>query len=143
LEEIIMSEKHHSEEIPNPYSEDTQLDVKFDELALAVAKRLRGFFAKALLAFAVLGLTSALSLFGFGITLSEQHENARLIQHQRYEAIFENCVDQNERHDRAIAKAELLLPERAQPTVTLIVDELLPYVDDCVTFARKRVKGKT
>lgn len=99
-----------------------------------VEKRLGRFFFKALIAFAIIGMSSAGSLFGFTVVLKE-------IQTQRYDTIVMNCEQQNDRHDKTIARAKELLPERVQEAVILIVNELQPYVEDCEAFARKRVKG--
>ena len=53
-------------------------------------KQLQGFFKKALVAFAVIGVTCFISLLGFGLVLRE-------IQQER----FDSCTAQVTRHDAA------------------------------------------
>lgn len=139
-----MDDQNDSEKVPS-YRPDNiydDVDLKFEELALAEAKRLRGFFIKALFAFAVLGMTSAGALLGFGIVLNKQRETSRIIQKQRYNSIYENCIQQNYRHSNTVKKAKRILPVDSQKAVILLVNELQPYVDNCVMQAKNRVQGK-
>lgn len=121
--------------------DETNLQTKFDELALATAKRIREFFVKALMAIAIIGLSSAIALFGFGIVLRELNSTDNQIQNQRFNTLYDICVDQNERHNKAIGEAKKILPMRAHDTVFRLVDQLVPYIEDCFEYTRDRVKG--
>lgn len=139
-----MSDQDYSGDIHPPYRRKNgfkELEEMIENHMDAVTTRLRGFFSKALFGFAVLGLTSAFALFGFGLTLSQQGETSDKIQQQRYDTVYDNCRDQNRRHNRAIAKARKILPSEAQQTVKILVDELQPYNDNCGKLAASRVKG--
>lgn len=117
------------------------LEKKLQTHSEHVEKRLSRFFFKALLAFALIGITSAGSLLGFGIVLDQSANTSAEIQNQRFDNIYQNCIQQNTRHDRAITRANMILPKQAQKVVSLLVDELQPYVADCKGFAATRVKG--
>lgn len=118
-----------------------ELEKRLEDHAISIEKRLARLIAKALLGFAVIGITSAGALLGFGVVLKEQNRTSSEIQTQRYEASFQTCLAQNERHDAAIKKAKVILPKQAQQTVILLVNELQPFVEDCDKQARTRVKG--
>lgn len=110
------------------------LEQSLADHAESLEDRLSGFFTKALIVFAILGMTSAGSLFGFGIVL-------KVIQNQRYEASFQNCQQQNLRHDNAVAKAKRVFPEETQAGVIEVLDALQPFIRNCDKQARNRVKG--
>lgn len=57
-----------------------------------IEDRLHAFFLKALIAFAVIGLTSAIALFGFGYTINQLRDT-------RQDFTRTTCVSQNEKHD--------------------------------------------
>lgn len=118
-----------------------ELEKKLNDHTTEIEHRLERFFIKALAAFAVLGITSAGSLLGFGIVLQEQKKVDARIQEQRFDAFKLNCEQQNTRHDRAIIRAENLLPPPGRRTVVLLVNELQPYTKSCVDYAKARVKG--
>lgn len=132
----------HTALIQHELEQHTELiEIQIDEHELAVHERLRRFFSRALGAFAVLGVTSTIGLLGFGILL-------RQIQHQRYDVQYQICTQQNERHDKTIAKLiELTPPTKEAQTRTkgtiLLIDALQPYVSDCAKQARTRVEGNT
>lgn len=111
----------------------SELDSQKD-LETKLEIRLHRFFFRALIAFAVIGMTSAGSLLGFNFVLHE-------IQRQRQETIEQNCIQQNIRHDNAILRAKEVLPKQAQGTVIILVNELQPYVMDCKSFSVRRVRG--
>lgn len=139
-----MSEKEITGDVHPPYRRKNgykELEQKLEEHATYLEDRLRRFFTKALYAFAVLGVTSAGALLGFGVVLDQQGDVSNDIQIQRYEAIYENCIQQNQRHDNAVAKAEGILPKESREVVILLVNELQPYVEDCEKQARSRVQG--
>lgn len=115
-------------------------------------QRLRSFFAKCLAIFAVLGVTNAVALLGFGIVLGKESNLTDKIQRQRYDALLTSCVetnqrstDVNDRIDDAIAK----LPPRNQKSARvksapfrLILSAAVPYRSDCSAYAEARVKGE-
>lgn len=68
-----------------------------------IDRRLRYFYTRALVAFAVIGITSALAIFGFGYVLSQQTDKGKEIQKQRKAFAQEACHETNDRHDRATA----------------------------------------
>lgn len=112
-------------------------DIHYD----AVEVRLARFVNKSLIAFAVIGVTCAISILGFGFVLKQQHDTSNDIQRQRFEALVYACNQQNDRHDRTIEKANKLLPAQGRLLVILLVNELQPYVPDCVAMAKTKVKG--
>jgi hypothetical protein len=137
-----MSEDYSGDPYP-PYRRKNgykELADKIDEHTNRVEERFRKFLTKALMAFAVLGFTSAGALLGFGVVLKEQNKTDKLIQDQRYEYIYQDCVDQNSRHDNAVRRARELFPGQTRKTVTEILDELQP-VRDCKALANRRVRG--
>lgn len=119
----------------------TELAARIDKHAHDVEQRLERFFAKALAAFAVIGLASAIALLGFGYVLQKQGIQADDIQDQRYEVLVENCQRQNARHDRTIARANSFLDKEARRTVIILVNELQPFIPNCEELARAKVKG--
>lgn len=104
-------------------------------------RRLHSFFAKSLIVFAILGITSAGSLLGFGIVLGKQKQVTREIQQERYNTLLSNCEAQNDRHDRAILRAESILSKEGQKSVRLLVDELQPMIDNCEVYSEARTRG--
>lgn len=69
--------------------------------------RLHSFFARCLVTFAILGITSAGALLGFGVVLKNQKATTNQIQAQREEFIRRNCEDQNDRHDDTIEQFKI------------------------------------
>lgn len=74
-----------------------ELENKLDAHTTAVEKRLHRFFSKALAIFAIIGITSAVALFGFSIVLGE-------VKKTRREFVLDTCHEQNRRHDKTIAR---------------------------------------
>lgn len=74
-----------------------ELVKRIDDHSAAVDNRLHRFFGKALAVFVIIGLTSAISLFGFSIVLKEFSDT-------RKEFIMTSCVAQNQRHDETFRK---------------------------------------
>lgn len=74
-----------------------ELETKLDEHVEVIELRLHRFFKKALFIFAVIGLTSAVALFGFGITLSQ-------IKDTRRDFILDTCRAQNKRNSETTAE---------------------------------------
>lgn len=115
-------------------------------------RRLSTFFAKCLAIFAVLGITNAIALLGFGIVLGKQSDLTHQIQSQRYDALVTSCVETNQRNtdvnDR-IDDAIKALPPKGQARATakakpfrLILNAAVPYRNDCPSWARARLKGE-
>lgn len=71
------------------------LEERLDEHVISIEARLHRFFTKALAIFAIIGLTSAIALLGFSLTLSEIKETRRLF-------VVATCLSQNQRHDKAV-----------------------------------------
>lgn len=161
-----------SEDLPDRrrhgYSE---LEEKLDNHAQDLEDRLQRFITKALVGFAVIGLTSALSIFGFGLVLSEQaktsdrlaelvienKKTADAIQRQRETSIREDCQHTNKRHDDTFAKLILLSKQdensrktqagkievRRRRDVTLGLIEALAPKQDCEKLVRNALGKET
>jgi hypothetical protein len=117
---------------------------RLDEHTDATNRRLHSFFAKALAIFTIIGITSALALFGFGLTLN----NFRTI---RKNFVRDTCVAQNKRHDRTIAKFKAATNRAVKRTPKFarairagerdnlsIIDALAPK-QDCVKLSKVSV----
>lgn len=92
-------------------------DEVLDELnrhADRIETRLRRFFARALIAFAVIGFSSALALAGYGYLLRQQHKTTNQIQAQRRESIMRACTEQNVRHNATLKVIDQLLDDAAK-----------------------------
>lgn len=131
-----------SEELEKQIDEHYKLlkvrsDIHYEVMELKLAR----FVKKAMWAFAFIGITSIVGLAGFGVLLSKQHHTSDEIQQQRFESLVTTCQQQNDRHDRTILKARALLPPANRELVILLVNELQPYVEDCVAVAKSKVKG--
>ncbi len=122
----------------------------------------RRFFIGGIIVLAIIGLTTALSIFGFGILLKEQgdqqdqiEKQAENIQEQRKESIGNACKDQNYRHDATsaalstaadedIAKAKTQAQKKEiarRRDVTLgLIDALTP-VQDCEQLVDEAVQA--
>lgn len=125
---------------------------EFDDYVEASNRRLRRFFIGMMVAFAVIGLSSAIGLAGFAFVLSKQDEVqanvARQIQKQRYDSLVESCLSANQRHTDAIQVAEErfragIVPKVGLETIRFIVDKLEPFTVDCTKNAKERVKEVT
>lgn len=82
---------------PDRRKEDyDKLDKKIEEFKADLLSRLERFIRKALFAFAIIGITSAIGLLGFGLAL-------RAVQKAREDFIRDSCVAQNKRHDKTIS----------------------------------------
>lgn len=117
-----------------------------------IEARLRKFYLKALIAIAIIGLTSAVALAGFGYLLRKQHETTNAIQEQRKESIFRACADQNERHDNSFTEFRTAAADyikkhpkeaaqvRESVDANLAIIEALSPKQDCVKVVRNSVK---
>lgn len=120
--------------------------------------RLRSFFAKCLMIFAVLGVSCAAGLLGFGIVLGKQGDLTDkvaaqnvVIQDQRFDAALSYCNDTNSKHiavndeiDKAIAQlpADQRVPaEKQSKPFRLILSAAVPLTLDCYAYASNRVHG--
>lgn len=145
------------------------IDRKIDEDLDAIRKQIHRFFLWGLVIVAIVGISTAVSIFGFGIVLKKQGEqndrieqqNAEIqkqnaaIQQQREDFVRQSCIDQNARHDNTVksfqaaankdvanAKKLGLNPDevrRREAVTTKIVDLLQPH-QDCETLVRKAVQ---
>lgn len=121
------------------------------EHAERIEHRLRRFYSRALGAFAVMGIACAIALAGFGVVLDAQGDTTAAIQDQRYDALLENCLDTNVRHDRVIKRidqATSKLPRKQRQrsrkqteAFKSILEAAVPYTTDCRKFASSRLRG--
>ena len=91
-----------------------ELEERLEEHVEDIRATQRRFFIGGIVVLAIIGLTTALSIFGFGVILREQgdqqdqiEKQAANIQDQRAQAIGDDCKDQNQRHDQAVNKLML------------------------------------
>lgn len=125
-----------------------ELVKRVDDHAQHVEDRLRSFFLRALIAMAVIGITSAIGLFGFAYVLGQ-------VKDTRQDFVQQNCSAQNKRHSDTInafrAQAATLAkkhPEQAtaiQESVSAnleIIDALAP-VQDCAYLVKLSVGDAT
>lgn len=140
----------------NPFGIITQLgyqelSTKLEKQADKNEERFHRWFLAGLIAVAIIGLTSAVALAGFGVLLTKQGSITDQIQMQRYSSVLDACLDQNERHDKVIVKIDEAVAqtpparqrqarEGAKP-FKLILEAAVPYTKDCREVARNRVKG--
>lgn len=92
-----MNEEQRPEQRPERRKNIADLEKRLDTHVARVEKRLGGLVKKALVAFAVIGLCSAIALVGFSIALGK-------IQDARREFVEASCNDQNRRHDKTIVE---------------------------------------
>lgn len=114
-------------------------------------KRLERFLSRALAAFAVLGISCAVSLLGFGIVLDKQGEQADDIQQQRFDSIKRACEDTNARNKNVNAQIDSAIAnlpadkkakaEKQSAPFRAIISAAVPYTSDCEAYAQDRVKG--
>jgi hypothetical protein len=129
------------------------LNTKIDERFEALTNRFARFITKALMAFTVIGLTSAIALLGFGLVLRREGRNTDDIQKQRRESILIACRDQNIRHDNTViqfrriaATATANNPKQAKQirrnieANLKIIDAIAPK-QDCDRLVQAAVKG--
>lgn len=113
-------------------------------------ERNRQFFSRALAAFAVMGIACAIALAGFGVVLDAQKRTTADIQDQRYQALLQNCLDINVRHDNTISRIDQAAKRtpkkqrnpRGIKLFKYILEASVPYTKDCRVFARGRLRGE-
>ena len=132
-----------------------ELEQKLDDHAAAIAERFRKRYRGMLIAFSIIGLTSAFALVGFGIVLREQGEQqdrieelaesnrefANDIQAQREKSVRSQCEDQNARNtatsdalikaakedaDKRVTAAAKKEVERRRDVTLALIDALQP-----------------
>lgn len=122
----------------------------YDELKGHIRKAIIG----GMVAISIVALTSAAALVGYGILLTKQGNITTEIQQQRFDSVYNTCLDQNHRHDKVVKRiddAVAAVPpppakqkeakESAKP-FKLILEAAVPYTDDCYAYAKKRVEGQ-
>jgi len=127
----------------------TELTEELTAYADRIDERLRRFYSRALGAFAVMGIACAVALVGFGVVVDAQKTTTESIQSQRYDALLQNCLDTNVRHDNAINKinaAARLTPKKQKnprgiTAFKAIIEATVPYTSDCRVFAHSRLRG--
>lgn len=121
-----------------------ELEDRLSQHARSVSDRFHRWFIISLAAFAIIALSSAAGLVGFGILLKQQGEVTTTIQAQRRATIRGQCEDQNQRNfvtvsalNMAVDKAEKSakteqrkqrLRDNAQVSIGLI-NALAPHRD--------------
>lgn len=128
------------------------LEERLHEFFDLVQERLRSFFAKCLMIFAVLGVSCAAGLLGFGIVLRKQSDLTDQIQAQRYDAVLSSCnetnsrnIDVNSKIDDAIAHLPAKRRDKAEKqsqAFRLIISASVPLTRDCYAYAKNRVQGE-
>lgn len=113
----------------------------FDQLTA----RLSGFIKKALIGFAILGISCAVALGGFTMVL-------RAYQNQRYNVFVTNCEDSNDRNkklldrdNQRIWKLPIAQQKKAlkqSEPYREIINTAFPYRKNCASYARARLKGE-
>lgn len=117
-------------------------------------EHLRRAIVGGLVAISIVALTSTAALVGYGILLTKQGNITTEIQQQRFDSVYNTCLDQNHRHDKVVKRiddAVAAVPpppakqkeaqENAKP-FKLILEAAVPYTDDCYAYAKKRVEGQ-
>jgi hypothetical protein len=154
--ELEQQIEEHKEEVThdlNLFKELTKQEL--EKFYAEIRQVLRRFFFRALVVCAIIGLTSAVGILGFGLVLRKQSNLTEDIQGQRYEVTYNTCKDQNDRHDDTIALLDQLAKKavkRASPeerkqiaqsiaSSKLLIDALAPRISDCTALAKSRVKG--
>jgi hypothetical protein len=131
-----------------------ELQQQLERQAQEVQGRFHRWFIVGLIAYAIIALSSAVALAGFGIVLTDQNNTTTQIQQQRHDFTRSTCVDQNQRHDltgkKLIAatrqaihrtpgrKAEI---QRSSQTSLTLIDALVPK-RNCEEVARKATEGR-
>lgn len=95
-----------------------ELEKRVDRHLDAMEVRLHRFFMKALAIFAVIGMTSAIALFGFGI-------NLRQIKETRKDFVYDSCTAQNKRHDNTVNQFYMVAADykKKHPKEAALIDE--------------------
>jgi hypothetical protein len=129
------------------------LKKELDEHADRIEARLRRFYIRALIGFAVLGIACAVGLLGFSLVLQSYHRIGQEIQGQRFNALLQTCLDTNQRNNNVLTRIDDAVNQvppgprhdravkSAQP-FKLIITAAVPFTRDCHAYARSRVKGK-
>lgn len=131
------------------------LEKRLDEHTDRVERRFRRWFRNGLIAFAIIGLTSAIAIIGYGFVLRNESNQNDQIQAQRKAYVRDECNDINERHRRTdkafnaeVAKDLKNAPNEAvrvdirrRAAVTLrIVDAVLP-IRNCAKLVELATTG--
>lgn len=129
------------------------LDEKIDDRFGVLTDRLAHFIKRAIVGFAIIGLTSALALAGYGYLLREQHKTTNEIQQQRKETILRSCTEQNGRHNATIKVLDKVLSDtvKSNPKLKaqvkdsraqnlLLINALVP-VQNCSQLVKAATEG--
>lgn len=130
-----------------------ELKTELDSHADRIEARLRRFYIRALIGFAVLGIACALGLLGFSAVLKNYHTVAQQIQNQRFNALLQNCLDTNERNNQVLSRIDEAVNQippgarhdravKSSQPFKLIITAAVPFTKDCHAYARNRVKGQ-
>lgn len=146
--EVVGEERHTPDRRESGWHEDIKEELNAH--ADRIETRVRRFYSRALGAFAVMGISCAVALVGFGVVLDAQKTTTHTIQQQRYDAFLQNCLDTNVRHDnvvKRINRAARLVPKKKRDPHGIalfknILEAAVPYTSDCRAFAHARVRGE-
>lgn len=130
-----------------------ELEKKLEEHKNEITYQLRGFFVKALVAFAVLGLSCAIALAGFGMVLRKQSDITNEIQQQRFDTLVQSCRETNDRNKDVNAKIDGVISatpdvppgkrkavKRAAEPFRLVISAAVPLRENCQQYARGKVQ---
>lgn len=119
--------------------------------ATQITNRFTRFYKKALIAFAILGVTNTVALVGFGIVLDNQSDLSADIQQQRFDTLVQFCQDTNQRNaavnkeinDAVLQQSDAEQKANAEGTAAfrLIINASVPYTENCTEEASNLVKG--
>jgi len=118
-----------------------ELEVQVDSHFEKLATKMERFMSQATIAFAIIGITSAIAIFGFGFVLKEHRDITQRIQEQRRNAIRTACQAQNSRHDTTIAQLGNLGIRGVEREVTVSLIDTLAPKENCEKLVDEQVKG--
>lgn len=140
---------------PDRRAEDTAALKQLDEGFGSMRAQLAQFIRKSLMAFAVLGLSCAIALLGFGMVLRKQNDITNRIQEQRYSVLVQSCKETNDRNkdvnskiDAAVAQIPDVPPgnrakaKKSAKPFRLIISAAVPVHKDCKAYAKQRLRVK-
>lgn len=151
--QIIDRRKNGYAEVEEKLSESAE---EFRSHALEIEARFRKWLVVSLIGFSIIGLSSFVAVFGFGLILKSQNDFVKDIQQQRREATFNDCEETNKRNENTVAALKAgsdvdqnkALDEAARSEirrrrdVTIALINALAPTEDCVKLTKIRVQGK-
>ncbi len=133
-----MTEDYDGPERRRGYEEIAE---QLDAHVLRIEEWLQKLIARALIAFAVIGVTSAVALLGFGIILKQHQNVTKEIQNQRRLQVLEPCISQNVRHDTTIARLNRAHFDKEAEQLTISLIDALAPKQNCDKLVRQQVRS--